>query len=91
MPIDMKILCKPLANHGTLLNWKDMVSNDRKSVKKYPEGPNKKQGYPDEKQPNKDDLHQDHMIENKPGKEKKKPSNLFFVTRDTFKGWSIVF
>lgn len=87
----MNILDKTLLDKNFHLKSKENLSDEKKQEKKYPNGPNEKQGYPDEKQPNDDDLHQDHMIENDPKRTKEKIKKLSWLNpRTTFKGWTLI-
>jgi hypothetical protein len=72
-----------------IVSSKENTTKDQERKRKYPDGPNTKQGYPDEKKPNKDDLHQDHMIEKKPA-EKNKKKQSWYDPRETFKGWTLI-
>lgn len=85
----MKIFNKNLSEKEVIVMSKD--DNDKKKEKKYPKGPNEKQGYPDKELPNEDDLHQDHMIEDNPKNKKEKRKQMSrFDPRNTFKGWTLV-
>jgi hypothetical protein len=88
----MNVIDKTRSDHTTVLVSNEKKHDDSKTEKKYPRGPNEKQGYPDEEQPNRDDLHQEHMIEeNQKNKKGKKMHEKKGEHWKTFKGWTVIF